>query len=154
MGSPHTTVVQYQAWQARPDAGVLLYRRPFNCPVRQGEQDRGASEFSCSGLSADTMADVRRHMERAKHVEFIRLCSTCNEDLIDKKEFEDKHGYRGEKCTKTPQKQARGTEATGRQYKQLYDLVNSANAVDPAVGRKSSETVPLRSLSDIISTGV
>lgn len=70
------------------------------------------------------MSGLRKHIEREKHVPFLRLCKTCNEHIVDKEVFESKHGYNGEKCV-TPRKQARGAEATQGSWLQLSGLVKS-----------------------------
>lgn len=67
------------------------------------------------------MAEVRRHIQRAHRVKFLRLCPTCNEHFVDEKLFSDKHGNKGQKC-ETVKEQARGVPLT-KQWKKVYDLV-------------------------------
>lgn len=85
--------------------------------------------FSCQAPAFKTMSELRRHIERARHLTFLRLCSTCNEHVIDKEVYEHQHGTRGEKCT-NPQRQARGAEAQV-QWRQLYELINSQQRKEP-----------------------
>lgn len=85
-----------------------------------------------------SMAEVRRHAERAHHVSFIRLCPTCNEHFFDKEFFEENHGTEGRRCN-NPRKQARGTEAQGAQWQKIYDLIYDGKVVSPtAVGESPS----------------
>ncbi|KAJ4299275.1 hypothetical protein N0V90_004519 [Kalmusia sp. IMI 367209] len=93
------------------------------------------------------MAEVRRHLtERAQHLPFLKLCSTCNEHSVDKEDFEKQHGYKGEKCD-NPRKQARGREAMEAQWWQVYKLVNSENPNEAPVQNDAAK-VPVGSPKD------
>lgn len=129
--SPNPTL-PHRTWQTQRGLShsPIPSKRTFECPVRQAEIDRGALVFSCRASAFDTMADLRRHIERARHVSFLKLCPTCNEHVIDKTVFEHDHGIKGEKCI-NPQKQARGAEAMQAQWWQLYELINSQSRSEP-----------------------
>ncbi|KAF2438189.1 hypothetical protein P171DRAFT_169080 [Karstenula rhodostoma CBS 690.94] len=128
--------LQQQTWQTQREMtrNPGSNKRGFTCPVRQAQVWRGDSEFSCSASPFDTMAEVRRHVERARHISFLKLCPTCNEHVMDKTDFENQHGQQGNKCT-NPQKQARGIEAMQAQWWQLYHLVNSRTTNDTNIKR-------------------
>lgn len=81
------------------------------------------------------MAEVRRHMTRShRDLDFLRLCSTCNDDFLDRNEFESSHGYKGELCI-NPQEQRRA-EGQEEQWTALYKKVDSLNAIAPVELRK------------------
>lgn len=71
------------------------------------------------------MAELRRHMERAKHLPFLKLCPACNEHFTDKEAFENNHGYKGERCS-APKKRQRTDVATQTQWWELYNTVMAA----------------------------
>ena len=52
------------------------------------------------------MAQVRRHLTRKPHSMFVKLCPTCNIDILDKDTFELSH----DNMCCTPQKQSKGAE--------------------------------------------
>ena len=79
------------------------------------------------------MADVRRHMVRKAHVNFLRLCPTCNETFMDKNLFESAHGYGGQYCN-INKKQHRGEAADAqwhRLYGMIFDKVHTSGATQP-----------------------
>lgn len=102
----------------------VINKPTFICPVRHDEEARGVSTFSCTAAAFPNMSELRKHIERARHMPFANLCKTCNENFVDKEIFESKHGYNGEKCV-NPRKQARGAEATQGSWLQLSELVKS-----------------------------
>lgn len=96
-------------------------RKPFPCPVFQADILLGR-RHSCRGTLENNMSEVRRHLRRSRHVDFLRLCPTCNEDFTDREEFESKHGNNGEFCN-NPLKQRRGVLAE-EQWEALYRKIN------------------------------
>lgn len=66
------------------------------------------------------MAEVRRHLKREHKelVPFIKLCVTCNEDIIDPTAWESNHN---KFCT-NPRKQRRGVLAN-EQWNALYEIL-------------------------------
>ncbi|KAF2278945.1 uncharacterized protein EI97DRAFT_223978 [Westerdykella ornata] len=84
-------------------------RRPFQCPIFQMEMLLGQPR-RCTGGRGDNMAAIRRHIERS-HNTFVKLCSTCNENILDEAKFYEKHGQKGELCTGPPRSQAKGAAA-------------------------------------------
>ena len=101
-------------------------RRVFSCPIRETETSKRAENdiapnYSCTGMAARSMAEVRRHILRAHRVKFLRLCPTCNEHFIDEDEFNTKHGHKGQRCG-TVKGQARGIPLA-KQWEKVKDLV-------------------------------
>jgi hypothetical protein len=91
----------------------------LKCPVFEADKVLGRPH-TCSGVVAENMSELRRHLTRGNrpHVPFLKLCPTCNEDILDRDEFEHAHGSHGELCN-NPQRQRRGTSADV-QWKILY----------------------------------
>lgn len=82
-------------WSSRPQtpfrrASPCLARGSFACPIFQYDKAMGWKSV-CNGVKGSNMSDVRRHLERSHRV-FVKLCNTCNEDIIDQSEFENVHG--------------------------------------------------------------
>ncbi|XPS72609.1 hypothetical protein M3J09_004774 [Ascochyta lentis] len=69
---------------------------------------------------AKNMAEVRRHLTKRPHALFIRLCKTCNEDILDEDEFKREHGPEGELCH-TVHQQRKGDAGQKVQWQMLYD---------------------------------
>ncbi|ORX93467.1 hypothetical protein BCR34DRAFT_239516 [Clohesyomyces aquaticus] len=93
---------------------------------------------SCTGCKETSVSAVRRHLVRGQkpHLQFLRLCPTCNEDFIERTEFERFHGYHGEWC-QNPKKQRRGHEGTRKQYNALYEKILEAETSKPrSIGHK------------------
>lgn len=96
--------------------------RNLECPIFCYETEHGLPH-TCNGISVQNMAAVRRHMIRPSrghpaHLSFLQLCSTCNEDFIDKALFNTSHG----KYCNTPRKRSKGA-AVNQQWQSLYELV-------------------------------
>jgi hypothetical protein len=74
------------------------------------------------------MAQVRRHLTRPangrSHLPFVKLCPTCNDDFLDKNEFETRHGDKGLFCD-NPRKQRKGAIAQQMQWDALYVKVKA-----------------------------
>ncbi|KAL6707294.1 hypothetical protein ACN47E_004282 [Coniothyrium glycines] len=78
--------------------------------------------------SATTLAEVRRHLKRklsrkqGPQLQFLELCKTCNEDILDADEFFRDHGIAGEYCD-TPRKQRKGDIGQQKQWNELYKKI-------------------------------
>lgn len=98
--------------------------RIFECPVRRAQKKLGQLPYTCRGVHAKNVAEVRRHLTRSlpgkqlPHLPFLKLCPTCNEDILDKAQMEQFHGKNGETC-ENPRKQRKG-DAQQDQYHELY----------------------------------
>ncbi|KNG51002.1 hypothetical protein TW65_71831 [Stemphylium lycopersici] len=95
-------------------------KRKFQCPQRVAELAMGRNVHACTGVEARSMAKVRRHMVRGSrgrppHLQFLKLCPTCNEDITDQDAFENEHGAHGELC-QSPRKQHKGPAAQQEQW--------------------------------------
>jgi hypothetical protein len=100
-------------------------KRLFQCPIYQANRING-QPFSCKGVKAENMAAVRRHIKRShipSQVSFIKLCTACNEDIIDEEKFEHEHGNSGEFCDSHQQQQRRG-KAAEEQWNALFRKLN------------------------------
>lgn len=118
-------------------------KNQFACPIFHHETIHGLSH-TCNGIIVRSMSDVRRHLTRPirgrpAHLSFLKLCPTCNEDFVDKKVFEDHHGYEGEICN-NPQKQKKG-EAAQAQWEALCTLINR---VPQTLGINQSEHLNIK----------
>ena len=87
----------------------------------------GRNAHTSTGVEARSMAEVRRKMVRGSrgrppHLQFLKLCPTCNEDITDRYVFEDEHGADGELC-QNPRKQRKGAAAKQEQWDGLYDKI-------------------------------
>ncbi|PSN71923.1 hypothetical protein BS50DRAFT_239241 [Corynespora cassiicola Philippines] len=80
------------------DAHVLSPFRDkerLTCPVFEADIIV-RREHTCSGTTATVCSQIRTHLIKGKspHVQFLKLCGTCNEDIFDEEEFEQHHGSR------------------------------------------------------------
>ncbi|OAL51472.1 hypothetical protein IQ07DRAFT_679708 [Pyrenochaeta sp. DS3sAY3a] len=103
----------------------------FSCPVFEHEKSHDLPH-TCSGLSAQNMSDVRRHLTRphrggASHLNFLKRCHICNEDIIDEHTFNAAHGS---SCNNV-QKLRRGSDATAVRWMTLYKLLYPNDDVIP-----------------------
>ncbi|CAG5155708.1 uncharacterized protein ALTATR162_LOCUS3795 [Alternaria atra] len=124
------TIAPINAMQYNEDVGSQKFT--FDCPVFVAESRHGWPR-TCNNVKSLNMTDLRRHLtERtgrgyAPQLTFLKLCTTCNEDFIDRNVFETRHGYRGELCNaRRPQR--RGANAKV-QWELLYRQVEAAMAV-------------------------
>jgi hypothetical protein len=60
------------------------------CPKFQYNIMHGRQQ-SCHGANEANMSGICTHIRRA-HKQFIQLCKTCNEHVIDRHDFETSHG--------------------------------------------------------------
>lgn len=72
---------------------------------------------SCAGVKADAMSDIRRHINRAHRPVFLKLCKTCNEDILSEAEYESYHGAH---CKNVQQQRRGNSEAQKTQWNNLY----------------------------------
>ena len=66
------------------------------------------------------MSAIRQHLTRKPHSLYLKLCPSCNTDILDEAEFTSQHGGN---C-QTPQKQRRrfGQE---EQWHALYSIIRN-----------------------------
>jgi hypothetical protein len=81
-------------------------REPLHCPDRAADRELGNDPI-CTDLSARSMTDVLRHLQRPPHAWFVKRCHTCNDIFLDSKVFDQDHGENGQRCD-TPKSQPRG----------------------------------------------
>lgn len=123
--------------------------RNFPCSFRAA-QERLSLPYTCSAPPVTTVSALRTHLKRPlpgkrpPHLAFLKRCPTCNEDILDKLEFEERHGT--EKCT-TPRPQRKGDEGQARQYEMLCAKVerhirNAALNADQSGVRNTSIADP------------
>lgn len=106
--------------------------REISCPIFAHEKSHNLSH-TCSGLSAQNMSDVRRHLTRphrggASHLDFLRRCHICKEDIINERIFNDAHGSN---CNNV-QVQRRGSEANIIYWVKLYASLYPNDTVIPS----------------------
>lgn len=123
---------------------VAELRKPFQCPVRVAQTQLQQLPYTCTGLQGNNMAAVRRHLVRplprkkSPHLSFLKLCQTCNEDILDQSEFERFHGYDGEMCP-NERKQRKG-DAQQAQYDKLCQKIIDRLAKEGSAECMSTET--------------
>jgi hypothetical protein len=83
-------------------------KRLLQCPVSQMDISLG-NPRDCTGVDGASRAAVRQHLTRAHDI-FAKLCPSCNEDILDRRTFDNHHGLRGELCISN-HKQRRGAAA-------------------------------------------
>lgn len=96
----------------------------LQCPERIAETKHGRLPYSCTGISTKTMSAVRRHLTRPPHSRYLKLCPTCNEDILDQEVFESLHGTNGRLCP-TPRAQRKGPVAQKEQWNILYGKIDA-----------------------------
>jgi hypothetical protein len=99
-------------------------RAALQCPQRVAETELDHRPYSCTGVAANNMSGVRRHLTRPPHSRFVKLCPTCNEDFLDSEIFELQHGYDGGLC-RYPQAQRKGDAAQLQQWDMLYGKIEA-----------------------------
>ncbi|KAF1848840.1 uncharacterized protein K460DRAFT_415320 [Cucurbitaria berberidis CBS 394.84] len=111
------------------------WQQKFACPIFRAEVENGLPH-NCNGKGGNTMSEVRRHLTRPSggypaHLSFLKRCTTCNKDVIDKSKFAESHGA---KCH-DPQP-LKKKDAAYEQYQALYNLLKESAIV------KSKEASP------------
>ncbi|KAH8692550.1 hypothetical protein GQ44DRAFT_734017 [Phaeosphaeriaceae sp. PMI808] len=111
-------------------------KQQFECPMFVARSSHGLPR-TCNNFSTKKMSEVRRHLTRSSagyppELAFLRLCPTCNEDIIDKAEFEDHHGYRGQLCNNR-RSQRRGDGAM-IQWDSLYQKLQARLIAQTQIG--------------------
>ena len=138
---PHTihpaTIASINAMLAGEENGS----RKFDCPVFVAESRHGWPR-TCNNVKSPNMAELRRHLTTragrgyTPQLPFLELCPTCNEDFLDKDEFQSRHGYRGQFCnTRRPQRRWPHSRV---QWELLYGKVEAAMAVQRLSARKQA----------------
>ena len=108
---------------------VQRYKRSFPCAFREAQSKLGLP-YTCTAAPVSTVSAGRTHLTRRlpkgqpAHLPFLRLCKTCNEDILDEHEFHDIHGTDGLKC-KNPKTQRKGDAGQQEQYDILCSKVEA-----------------------------
>ena len=104
-------------------------KRSLLCPSRKAQAKLGLP-YTCGAAPVNTVSAVRTHLSRKlpkgkpPHLPFLKLCKTCNEDILDEHEFETLHGKDGLKC-ETPRQQRKGNVGQQEQYDILCSKVEA-----------------------------
>jgi len=99
---------------------VQKSKRSFPCAFREAQSKLGLP-YTCTAAPVNTVSACRSHMIRKlargqpPHLTFLRLCKTCNEDILDEHEFNTFHGANGLKC-EHPKSQRKGDAGQQEQY--------------------------------------
>lgn len=106
--------------------------REIPCPFFVYERQHNLPH-SCSGLSAQNMSDVRRHLIRphrggGSHLTFLKRCPICNEDIVDERAYHQQHGSN---CNRV-RKLRRGAEANALQWMKLYETLYPGEDIIPS----------------------
>jgi hypothetical protein len=108
---------------------VQKSKRSLPCPFREAQSKFGLP-YTCTAAPVATVSAVRTHLirqlpeARPPHLPFLKLCRTCNDDILDKIEFETLHGKDGLKCDK-PRQQRKGNAGQQEQYDILCSKVEA-----------------------------
>lgn len=108
---------------------VQKSKRSLQCAFRKAQAKLGLP-YTCTAAPVTTVSAVRTHLTRRlpkgrpPHLPFLKLCTTCNEDLLDEHEFEAYHGKDGLKC-ETPRQQRKGDAGQQEQYDILCSKVET-----------------------------
>ncbi|KAH6870129.1 hypothetical protein BKA58DRAFT_171707 [Alternaria rosae] len=106
---------------------VQKSKRSFACAFREAQSKLGLP-YTCTAAPVSTVSAGRTHMTRKlprgqpPHLSFLRLCKTCNEDILDEHEFDTFHGADGLKCDH-PKAQRKGDAGQQEQYDILCSKV-------------------------------
>jgi len=124
-------------------------RRFYECPFRKAEARLGLL-YTCTEVVMDTVSAVRIHLTRnlpggrPPHLPFLKLCPTCNEDILDDTEFVTRHAKEGLKC-ENPRPHGRGAVGQQQQYDRLCHRIEIYIAAQEAQkGIWNSESKPSR----------
>lgn len=123
--SPHVlhTNIHLSESQSTPSTmteEVQKSKRSLQCAFRKAQAKLGLP-YTCTAAPVTTVSAVRTHLTRRlpkgrpPHLPFLKLCTTCNEDLLDEHEFEAYRGKDGFKC-ETPRQQRKGDAGQQEQY--------------------------------------
>lgn len=108
-------------------SGETARKRKVECPVFAAERAYTRPR-TCNNIDVSTMSAVRRHLTRPSRgypaqLTFLKLCPTCNEDVIDQTVFEAHHGLNGQLCN-TVRRQRKGDKVK-EQWDALYRKVET-----------------------------
>lgn len=114
----------------------------LECCFKDAEKRHKLRPFSCKGIAARSMTEVRRHLQNAhKEVPFLKQCGTCKEDILVESVFMTQHGEKGKLCEKEFKKVPKGTKAQRVQWDALYvkiePLVKAKRGYKATVDRPS-----------------
>jgi len=118
--------------------GVQQSKVSFRCPFRKVQARLGLA-YTCAGAPAATVSAVRAHLTRYQlkgtppHLPFLKLCTVCNEDILDNVEFETRHGVDGMKC-ENPRPRRKGVTGQQEQYDRLCSKIEAYIAAQEAQG--------------------
>jgi len=104
-------------------------KRSLPCPFREAQEKLGLP-YTCTAAPVGTVSAVRTHLirklpeGRPPHLPFLKLCQTCNDEIMDESEFENLHGKDGLKC-RNPHPQRRGNTGQQEQYEILCSKVEA-----------------------------
>ena len=117
-------------------------KRSFQCVFRMVQEKLGL-DYTCTGAPATTVSAVRTHLTRSlpnqksPHLPFLKLCKSCNEDILDEYEFNTFHGADGFKC-KNPRSQRKGDAGQQEQYDLLCSKVETLLSAQTTTESKQS----------------
>ena len=128
MVADQTSATEAHTPSSSNDAHVLsLFRdkERLTCPVFEADIIV-RREHTCSGTTATVCSQIRTHLIKGKspHVQFLKLCGTCNEDILDEEEFEQHHGSR---CNTQKSQRRKGDHVL--QWIALYRKLNPGVAL-------------------------
>lgn len=124
-----------------------IWRQKFACPIFSAQVAKGLPH-NCNGKGGNSMSEVRRHLTRPSggypaHLSFLKRCTTCNRDVIDKSIFEESHGANCHDPLPLKKK-----DAAYEQYQALCDLLSESAASQTEEPRKFA-CVKIVGLSDL-----
>jgi len=111
------------------DEQVRKSKRSLHCSFRKAQAKFGLP-YTCTAAPVTTVSAVRTHLTRKlpegkpPHLPFLKLCRTCNDEILDESEFENLHGKDGLKC-ETPRQQRKGDAGQQEQYEILCSKVEA-----------------------------
>ena len=115
--------------QKAPRKDLEKPKRSFPCVFRK-VQAKLRLPYTCTGAPVTTVSAVRTHLtrnlpnQRPPHLPFLRLCTTCNEDILDEHAFQTLHGVDGLLCH-NPRPQRKGDVGQQEQYDLLCSKVET-----------------------------
>ena len=106
---------------------VVKPKRSFQCAFRKAQSKLG-KPYTCTAAPVTLVSAVRTHLTRPlpnkkpPHLPFLKLCTACNEDILDEEEFHTVHGIDGLKC-EDPKPRRKGDAGQQEQYDILCSKV-------------------------------
>ena len=117
-------------------AEVQQSEQSFPCPFWKAKPITGFP-YNCTAAPMSTLSAVRTHLTQKlpgepQHLPFLKLCPTCNQDILREVDFETHHGKDGLKC-KNPRPHRKGDTGQQEQYDELCSQVHVHIAVEAAI---------------------